>query len=306
MSEESKLREQAKQKAEQLLSVVGHPVQVLKLENQAILRCVNNLREQQPEQAEDGKQKLEIIKKHYVKKQDLIYPVLEASYEISGPSRVLWAEDDRIRGQIRHLSLDKIPALLDAIEAMVNKEEVVLIPMCVQYFTMEQWYEIYRDLSGYNYGCGTSYPVWQKAEVWLKEQARESRCQLCPESEDPMQEIQLSTGHLSLSHLDALLKTIPIEMTFVDETDTNRLFTSGGTGFKRSLSAMDRNVMTCHPPKAVNAVEKIIASFRSGEKDMVEYKLPKGNKILKIQYIAVRDDDGTYLGTLECVRELDF
>ena len=90
-------------------------------------------------------------------------------------------------------------------------------------------------------------------------------------------------------------------MTFVDENNINRLFTPGKSGFMRSLSALDHDVMTCHPPRAIKAVENIINSFRNGEKDMFEFKINKGDKILRVRYLAVRDDDGTYMGTLECV-----
>ncbi|MBR5636119.1 MAG: PAS domain-containing protein [Pseudobutyrivibrio sp.] len=57
--------------------------------------------------------------------------------------------------------------------------------------------------------------------------------------------------YLALRQIDAMLNTIPIELTFVDENDVNKYFNDGDDIklFKRPLTALDREVYTCHPPK---------------------------------------------------------
>lgn len=119
-------------------------------------------------------------------------------------------------------------------------------------------------------------------------------------------EIRLPSGHMSSAHMEAMLQAVPVEMTFVDENDENRYFSRGNKGFARNLSALDKSVYSCHAPASQPKVREIIEAFRAGEKDSVEYWLEKKDKTLFIRYIAVRDEEGTYLGTLECVQDMGF
>lgn len=126
------------------------------------------------------------------------------------------------------------------------------------------------------------------------------------EAKNTEPEIQLPSGHMSLQHLEALLQTVPMEMTFVDETDHNRYFSRGNGSFPRSLAALDGDVYACHSAKSVPAVRRVIESLRSGEKDCVEYWIEKKGEPVLVRYLAVRNDAGEYLGTLECVQNMSF
>ena len=44
--------------------------------------------------------------------------------------------------------------------------------------------------------------------------------------------------------------------------------------------------------------------FRSGQQDMAEFWIQKGGMFVNIRYIAVRDSQGGYLGTLEVTQEI--
>ena len=61
-------------------------------------------------------------------------------------------------------------------------------------------------------------------------------------------EIVMPGGHVTLEQLTALLNTIPVEITFVDENNINRYFNEGPKLFKRPSMAIDREVFSCHPP----------------------------------------------------------
>ena len=113
-------------------------------------------------------------------------------------------------------------------------------------------------------------------------------------------------GHVTLEQLTALLNTIPVEITFVDENNINRYFNEGPKLFKRPSMAIDREVFSCHPPKIAPMVRTIIEDFRNGVRDEFPVWAEKQGKTMLIKYMAVRDKDGKYLGTAEFVQEMDF
>ena len=105
-----------------------------------------------------------------------------------------------------------------------------------------------------------------------------------------------------------MLNTMPFEITFVDDEDINRFFNENDApkAFKRPLMAIDRDVYSCHPPKIEPMVREIIGSFKSGTQDEVSVWLKKNGKDMLIKYMAVRDKNGKYLGTMEIVQDMDF
>lgn len=107
--------------------------------------------------------------------------------------------------------------------------------------------------------------------------------------------------------IEAVFNTIPMELTFVDHVDMNRFYNDNGEKklFKRPISSLDREVYTCHPPTIEPMVRSIISSFKSGTQDKVEVWMNKGGSEVLVSYRAVRDAEGAYVGTLECVQIMD-
>ena len=119
-------------------------------------------------------------------------------------------------------------------------------------------------------------------------------------------EIRMPGGHLTIAQLIALLNTIPMEITFVDVDNINRFFNEGPKDFKRPGMAIDREVFSCHPPKIEATVRRIIGEFRAGALDEVPIWMDKNGKCMLVRYMAVRDKEGKYLGTLELVQDMGF
>ena len=113
-------------------------------------------------------------------------------------------------------------------------------------------------------------------------------------------------GHLTLAQLTAMLNTLPLEITFVDADNINRYFNEGPKVFKRPSMAIDREVFTCHPPKIEPMVRSIIEDLRSGRRDQVPMWLEKNGHATLVNYMAVRDSDGNYVGTVEVVQDMEF
>ena len=122
------------------------------------------------------------------------------------------------------------------------------------------------------------------------------------------EEIQLPSGHLTPYQLDAMLNTIPMELTFIDENSVNKYFNDGDDMklFKRPLMAIDREVFSCHPPKIEPMVRSIIEDFRIGNRDSVDVWNSRDGQPVLVKYMAVRDKENNYVGTLECVQPMGF
>ena len=305
--EASVLRKKAQQvkqdknaKAAALEAIPGHPLSTFKKENDALAELLAKFKESGDESLLPQIRELSI---HYAKKGDLLYPLLKVHYGISGPSDVMWTVDDEIRDVLSSLAKEErgeewnteLDAVLTRAEEMIYKEENILFPICAVNFTEEEWHGIYRDAKDYAACFGVEGDTWEAAEKATQAVAEAAEG-----------EIVMPGGRLTIEQLTALLNTIPMEITFVDAENINRFFDEGPKVFKRPLMALNREVFSCHPPKIEPMVRQIIDDFRNGHRDLVEVWMGKGGRTMLVKYMAVRDRDGKYLGTLELVQDMEF
>jgi DUF438 domain-containing protein len=106
--------------------------------------------------------------------------------------------------------------------------------------------------------------------------------------------------------LGAILNTLPVELSFVDANDTVRYFSHENLPkiFPRTRGAIGMQVQNCHPQKSVHLVNKILADFKAGTREVAEFWIDMGGKKVHIRYWPVRDADGEYLGCLETVQDI--
>ena len=109
---------------------------------------------------------------------------------------------------------------------------------------------------------------------------------------------------MTVPQLEALLNTLPIEITFVDDNNINRFFNEGPKVFKRPQMAIDREVFSCHPPKIEPMVRAILDDFRNNKRDRVPVWMEKNGKPFLVTYMAVRDKKGNYLVPLFATSEV--
>lgn len=174
----------------------------------------------------------------------------------------MWTTDDEIRDEMAALAkqlpvqktedhwLERFRIVLQRVEDMIYKEANIFFPNCALNFTEEEWFGIYRDSKDYPVCFGVENATWEAAEKYLHTE----NC-----SKDVRNgEIIMPGGHLTVAQLTAMLNTIPLEITFVDEDNINRFFNEGPKDFKRPGMAIDREVFSCHPPKVEQQVRHII------------------------------------------------
>ncbi len=117
-------------------------------------------------------------------------------------------------------------------------------------------------------------------------------------------QLDLKTGRLTAEQVDLILRTLPLDISFVDENDTIVYYSEKKRIFTRVPGVIGRKVQNCHPARSVEVVEKILKAFKSGEKDTAEFWLQTGGRFIHIRYFAVRDEDGKYRGCLEVSQDV--
>jgi DUF438 domain-containing protein len=116
--------------------------------------------------------------------------------------------------------------------------------------------------------------------------------------------VPLETGALTAEQIDLMLKHLPVDVSFVDEHDTVLYYAEKADRiFHRAPLVIGRKVQNCHPPKSVDVVERILAAFKSGERDAAEFWIELQGRFVHIRYFALRDKAGAYRGTLEVTQD---
>ena len=304
-------RNEAKSLMQEYRKIPGHPIQIFDEENKALGKVIAEAREaintKPVAQALPALEKMRSISGHYSKKGDLIYPLLKTKYGVTGPSDVMWTVDTEVRDDFRIICQsaedteewkERALANLKRAEEMIYKEDNILFPICVQFFAEDEWPEIRQEINHYAPTLIDGYQEWEGMKTSTQPEKKEA-------GED---EIVLAGGHFTKEQLAAVLDTIPLEITFIDENDINCFFNDGEGEkiFKRPKMAIGREVYSCHPPKVEQVVRGIIGSFKSGEQDQVAiWHTMTGEPVLG-KNMAVRDKQGKYLGTMECVQKMGF
>ncbi len=113
-------------------------------------------------------------------------------------------------------------------------------------------------------------------------------------------------GQLDVTVLESFMETLPVEFSIVDKYDKVLAWNKHETRlFKRPKTVLGQDVRNCHPKKSLAQVEKILTEMKLGKRDKARFwidmrpdKNKDAEKIL-IEYFALRDVHGNYLGCLE-------
>jgi DUF438 domain-containing protein len=118
-------------------------------------------------------------------------------------------------------------------------------------------------------------------------------------------------GKLPENILHAILETIPIEFSVRDKNEKVLAWNKHTTRiFKRPEAVVGRDVRNCHPKKSLGKVEQILQEMKAGKRDKARFyiDLPLGPNNQKekvmIEYYALRDEKGNYLGCLEASQNI--
>ncbi|WP_058485796.1 DUF438 domain-containing protein [Defluviitalea phaphyphila] len=301
----------------------GHPVYILKLENKEIKKLIDDkiMSHLEELKGQDNSKNIEkIIKdfqslrevdKHYSRKENLLFPYLE-KYNMTAPAKVMWGVDDEIRYIIREVIddlvnynggrdnlLDKINKTINSVNEMIFKEENILFPMALETLSEDEWLKIQEESDEIGYTLINVKGKWTPNRINTGEKVKEE------EKESYNGYIKFNTGVLSKEEINAMLNTLPLDITFVDKNGIVKYFSQGKERiFARTKSVIGREVRNCHPPASVHIVEQIIKDLKGGKKEYEDFWINMGDKYVLIRYFAVKDEKGEFLGIMEVTQNI--
>ncbi len=302
----------------------GHPVFTFKAENRAIERLIRKqlrptiellVQEDTTESREklmEHMTKLRELDKHYLRKENLLFPYME-KYGITAPPKVMWGVDDEIRAELKEVMVrikdssihkdmlgEQLEAALGRVEEMIFKEENILFPMVLDTLSEDEWLKIAKESDEIGYCLYEPRQVWKPIRVDVEEK-------LIQQGEMKAGDgyLNFETGLMSQAEIEAVFNTLPVDITFVDKDGAVKFFTQGKERiFPRTKAVIGRQVSNCHPPASVHIVEEIVADLRSGKKDHEDFWIRMKDKFVNIRYFAVRDKEGQFLGVLEFTQDI--
>jgi len=304
----------------------GHPVHTAKYENYAlgeVLGLLEHAIGDLPSESAWGRvraftDQLSQVQKVYLRKENVLFPYLERR-GVKGPSSVMWSIHDLIRDRLKDLSAaaarqdaDEARAvfgpLRDEMAAMFDKEEQVLYPTALKLLSDAEWKAIAEQSESIGYALVEPKAEWapdvDAAPMPQQTTAEQgtSDAAVAP----PWEQLPLDVGALAPEQIRLMLGRLPVDITFVDETDTVRYYSQGEEErvFVREPAIIGRKVQNCHPPASVHIVNRLLDAFRRGERDVAEFWIQMGDRFVHIRYLALRDDDGSYRGTIEVTQDV--
>ncbi|MBY9019644.1 MAG: DUF438 domain-containing protein [Candidatus Lokiarchaeota archaeon] len=280
-------------------TIPGHPVHTFLQENLEIANLIRKIRSAPSSEKLDLFRNLGEIDIHYTRKENQLFPILEKN-GISGPPQVMWAVHDEIRPLLKTNKDEEIDIALQKIEDMIYKEEHILFPMTLESFSESDWVIVREgeEEIGFIFGI-------RPGEEWKPVTAADVHKIVPSQIVGGEETHNLDIGNLTREQINIMLKTLPIDLTFVNEKDEVAYYSDTEDRiFPRSRGIIGRKVQKCHPPSSVNVVEDILQKFKSGEESVAEFWIQAGEVFIMIRYFAMHDSEGKYVGTLEVSQEL--
>ena len=315
----------------------GHPVQIFKQENLALRAALMRVRrllstyettedeELLPEIRKGLQRQLGLVGQfdiHYQRKEELMFPIME-SYGHDSPPKVMWGVDDQIRDLFQEAKIaaeqlpatsiqevkDKFETFAAEFEAMIFKEESILLMILLESFHQDDWLKIAEESDAYGYAIIKPTEKWipsrhsfSEEEAGAADEGSEASASTEQTSDGRFQQVidtpdgqvtisfkpkekkeqafnresqqPFGHGYLSVAEANLILDHLPMEITFVNKEDIFQYYNDSVPAdemiFKRTPSQIGRNVELCHPPKFLDKVRQIFKALRQGERDKFE------------------------------------
>jgi DUF438 domain-containing protein len=295
---------------------IGHPIQIFMQENRAIEALLEQFTHllKQIKQDQDEALKSELrakynllmdIKKHYQRQEELLFPRLQEK-GMNKSLVILRKNIDNIRERLlkiedllsAHLIFpqtieNKIKPILQTIPWIIKKEETEIFPAAIEKLSETDWFRIASLSDGFGYCIIVPDRIGQKSFT-KSEYTEKHRSQI----------INFSTGRIPQGLFEKIMEDLPIQLSFIDSEDKLVYFSpTKNPVFRRTLANLGRDVYHCHPPKSISHVSRILKDFKSNKRNDEEFWIEHHGRFIYFQYVAIRNQEGTYLGTLERIQD---
>jgi len=251
-------------------------------------------------------------KMHNTKEEKFLFPhMAQKGLPVEGgPIGVMLMEHDAERKLLQKMTAD-LPSLAEATPAARQKfaaEGFEYLKIRAEHIWKENdvLYAMGRKVFSDDDNTGLLKEFKTLDQQTYGDNARQHYEQMLAEVEKDSEAKKRLIRNLSYEQIDAILETLPFEVTFVDAEDTVAYFNKLDKTkiFPRTRSVIGRKVEKCHPEKSVDMVRQIVTGFKERTMDHAEFWINfKGDKIL-IRYYPVYSENGEYMGVLEVTQEI--
>ena len=298
----------------------GHPVHTYMLEAEFIYSLMDELLSIDPhtdyQKFYNVFNHLATVEKHFARKENQLFPFLEKRGWMN-PSQNMWSFHDTIRDIFRLVRKNLEEKDLDAAQTnvryiednlgrLLNVEANILFPNALQLLTEEDWIEMRKGEEEIGWMLKEEpapYPNSNPGEpVYVHPSMDTERRTDVQFSDDAT---HYDEGYMTVEQVNLLLKTLPIDITFVDEHDRVIFYNRGEERvFPRSAGIIGREVKFCHPPKSVGTVLKIVENFKAGTQNEANFWFNYRGRLIYVRYFAVRDKEKNYKGVIEMSQDI--
>lgn len=293
----------------------GHPVKTYFQENDLIHKILEELVstdvKTETQKFYNIFNQLQTIEKRFARKENQLFPFLEKK-GWHGPSKGMWSFHDTLREEIRILKKafeakdydlinNDIKYLIDGIYNLMKVEETVLLPNALELLSEEDWIAMRKGEEEIGWMLReTPAPFPQQEYIHPSEDFTQREMTFSLENTSHYDE-----GYMTIEQVNLLFKTLPIDLTFVDENDKVIFYNRGEERvFPRSAGIIGREVRFCHPPKSVSTVLEILDKFKKGEQNEASFWINYKDRLIYIRYFAVRDSSKKYKGVIEMSQDI--
>ncbi len=120
-------------------------------------------------------------------------------------------------------------------------------------------------------------------------------------------------GEIPRGIMDAILDALPVELTVLDENDRIIAWNDmkGGRIFERPARVLGQDVRLCHNEKSIALIDRMLGEMKAGERDAARFWYHEkgaegqGARMVVIDYLALRDARGRYLGCIEALQNIE-
>ena len=233
----------------------------------------------------------------------------------------MWGVDDQIRDlfqeaktaveNLTNLGIEQVREKFEnfaaEFEAMIFKEESILLMILLESFTQDDWLKVAEGSDVYDYAIIKPTEKWMPVRQSFSEEEKRTVEKNKSEAvandelvsdgtiqqviETPEGQFTISfkpkeqnaaamsretqlpfgNGYLSVNQANLILNHLPMEITFVNKEDIFQYYNDSVPAeemiFKRMPSQVGRNVELCHPPKFLEKVRFIFKELREGKRD---------------------------------------
>ena len=232
---------------QELKTPVGHPISILMEEHKILteraekLKIVVSLIEEACDVVYVGDALTELqhiakdmldAEKHYLREENVLFPVLE-KHGITEPPAIMWMEHNQIREIKKKLGflaekwnsmtfsdfktqlVEAAKPLCEVLPSHFFKENNILFPTALQVITNEEWEAIRAEFDEIGYCCFTPPQATARPRTEMQ------KTEAAAVASDVL---QFETGSLSRDEVEAVLDSLPIDISLIDSNDAVKYF----------------------------------------------------------------------------------